>query len=334
MGSSVWCITRSSWTAPPSRPTSFRRKNSRALKFESLIFACLAVAVFFVSGAGQPKANAEGAPASVRFVRYDAGLPTSGQWREGFRIADMNGDGHPDIVHGPARKQSGPPVIFLGDGKGSWSPWKAARFPALAYDYGDVEVADFNRDGHLDIALAVHLHGFFVLTGDGHGNFQNSSVGLESSAGGDPGFSSRAIRAVDWNGDGLPDLVAVSEGLGSGGSRPLAERDGVVVFLNQGAKGWRKSERALSKGIYSDSITLGDFDGDGHIDIATGSSVMDRGDLVNLWRADGTAAPLEFPGVHQCVRAVVAGDIGHSGEHAYRVGSVLLRHGILHLSLV
>jgi hypothetical protein len=305
------------------------------LKFDSLIFACLAVALFFAGGAGQPKANAEGAPASVRFVRFDAGLPTSGQWREGFRIADMNGDGHPDIVHGPARKQSGPPVIFLGDGKGSWTRWKEAQFPSLDYDYGDVEVADFNRDGHLDIALAVHLHGFFVLTGDGKGNFQNASAGLESNAGGASAFSSRAIRAVDWNNDGLPDLVAVSEGLGSGGSRPVAERDGVVVFLNQGAKGWRKSERALSKGIYSDSITLGDFDGDGHLDIAIGSGVMDRRDLVSLWRANGVATrlTLDFPGAHQFVQAVVAGDFDNDGKDDLAVAYVSLENEVWYSAL-
>jgi len=273
------------------------------LKFDSLIFACLAVAVFFVTGAGQPKANAEGAPVSVRFVRYDAGLPTSGQWREGFRIADMNGDGHPDIVHGPARKQAGPPVIFLGDGKGSWTLWKEARFPWLAYDYGDVEVADFNRDGHMDIALAVHLHGLFVLTGDGKGRFKTPARACSPMPKARPAFPRELSARWTWNGDGLLDLVAISEGLGSGSSRPLAERDGVVVFLNQGVKGWLKSERALNKGIYSDSITLGDFDGDGHLDIATGSGVMDRKDLVTLWRANGAARALslEFPGSHQFV---------------------------------
>ena len=62
---------------------------------------------------------------SWRFVPFGAGLPTSGQWREGFRIADLNHDGHPDIVHGPPRKQPGPPVIFLGDGKGGWTRWRA-----------------------------------------------------------------------------------------------------------------------------------------------------------------------------------------------------------------
>ena len=73
-------------------------------------------------------------PQCMRFAPFGEGLPTSGQWREGFRIADMNEDGHPDIVHGPRRKEAGPPVIFLGDGKGSWTRWAEARFPSLPYD--------------------------------------------------------------------------------------------------------------------------------------------------------------------------------------------------------
>jgi hypothetical protein len=132
---------------------------------------------------------------------------------------------------------------------------------------------------------------------------------------------------MDWNADGLPDLVAVSEGGGSGSS------EGVVVFLNQGPNGWRKSDRKMSKGLYSDSIALGDFDGDGHLDIATGSSVIDRKDLVNLWRANGTATPLEFPGAHQFVQAVAAGDFDNDGKDDLAVAYLSLENEIWYSSL-
>jgi hypothetical protein len=172
---------------------------------------CVALTALTAAIAGQ---TATDVPAqSWRFVPFGAGLPASGQWREGFRIADLNRDGHPDIVHGPPRKQPGPPVIFLGDGKGAWTRWRDAHFPELPYDYGDIEVADFNRDGNLDLAVAVHYRGILVLQGDGQGGFSDASRGLGFDASGASGFSSRAIRAVDWNGDGLPDLVAVWEDL-------------------------------------------------------------------------------------------------------------------------
>lgn len=63
------------------------------------------------------------------FAPFGSGLPTRGQWRQGFAIADMNGDGSPDIVHGPPRKRPGTPYVFLGDGAGHWRVWADAKFP-------------------------------------------------------------------------------------------------------------------------------------------------------------------------------------------------------------
>jgi hypothetical protein len=35
---------------------------------------------------------------TMKFEPFDEGLPRSGQWRYGFELVDMNGDGHLDIV--------------------------------------------------------------------------------------------------------------------------------------------------------------------------------------------------------------------------------------------
>jgi hypothetical protein len=75
--------------------------------------------------------------ARLRLDAFGEGLPTHGQWRDGFALADLDGDGHLDLVHGPARGSSAPPVIFLGDGAGRWRPWLAASFPPGTYAYGD-----------------------------------------------------------------------------------------------------------------------------------------------------------------------------------------------------
>ncbi|MDP8981091.1 MAG: FG-GAP-like repeat-containing protein [Acidobacteriota bacterium] len=287
-----------------------------------------ALAALAAGFAGQTHVDAQ--PAGLHFVAFGQGLPTSGQWREGFRIADLNEDGHLDIVHGAQRKQAGGPVIFLGDGKGNWSRWKQAQFPDLPYDYGDVEVADFNKDGHLDLAVAMHYRGIQVLLGNGHGVFSNASQGLDFDKDDAPDFTSRAIRAVDWNGDGRPDLVAVSEGpkMGGGGE------NGIFIYLNQGAKGWRRQEPALSPGIFSDSLALGDFDGDGHKDIATGSMVLGRKDLVNLWHPGApTSLSVDIPGPRHYVHAVTAGDFDHDGKDDLAVAYVTLENEIWYSEL-
>jgi hypothetical protein len=163
-----------------------------------------------------------------------------------------------------------------------------------------------------------------------HGNFSDASAGLDWKT-----FSSRALRTADWNGDGLPDLIAVSEGLGQGSSQPVEDRDGVVVFFNQRAGGWKKSEPAVSKGVYSDSIALGDFDGDGHLDVATGSNLMGRKDLVHLWRAGGGISHLavDLPGAHQFVQTVAAGDFDNDGRDDLVVAYLSMENEVWYASL-
>jgi len=172
-------------------------------------------------------------PASDEFswLPFDSGLPRTGQWRDNFAVADMNGDGFPDLVFAPARKTLAKPAIFLGNGKGKWALWTQARYPAVAYDYGGAAAADFNADGKQDIALGMHLLGFTALTGDGKGTFSDYAGGLpRRQIGESPTLSSRQIFAYDWNGDGKPALVVLNEHMGIDPARGV--HDGVVVFLN------------------------------------------------------------------------------------------------------
>ena len=166
---------------------------------------------------------------------FDEGLPRSGQWRENFAVADMNGDGFPDLVFAPARKTLRSPAIFLGDGKGKWTPWTKASYPAVPYDYGGAAVGDINGDGKPDIALGMHLLGIAALTGDGKGQFSDDSDGLPRRKGSaPPKFSSRQAFIYDWNGDGNKAIVALNERMGQA---PDGLRDGVSVFLRHG-KSW------------------------------------------------------------------------------------------------
>jgi hypothetical protein len=278
----------------------------------------------------------------LKFVPFGAGLPTSGEWRNGFDLADMNGDGHLDIVHSAARKSPGPPVIFLGDGKGNWRRWTEAHFPRLPYDYGDAAVGDFNGDGHMDIALGVHLRGLMALTGDGKGNFVDSSKGLDfvlpGSGNGDLGFSSRTVTVADWNHDGRPDIIALGEGprlnlLNRDQARPTenTESYGVIVYLNQGNGTWKRKDQGTSHHeIFGDSIVLGDFNGDHRLDFATSSSIMGRKGLVNLGREDGgwNTTDIELVRPRSYVHAVDAVDLNGDGLDDLVVGYLSYEGGV------
>lgn len=269
----------------------------------------------------------------LRFTPFSTGLPNRGQWRNGFGLADMNGDGHLDIVHSPARKEPGPPVIFLGDGKGGWRRWTEAKFPALPYDYGEAAVGDFNGDGHPDIALGVHLRGLLAMVGDGKGGFTEAYKGLDfvlPGQGRQPGFSSRTIAVTDWNHDGRPDILAVGEGPRMNAmTRDRAqvtgntEAYGIVLYLNQPDGTWlRKDQGTSSREIFADSIAVGDFNGDHREDFATGSSILGRRSLVNYGRADGGWDTADVDAVRPSafVRSVDAVDLDGDGLDDLVVG--------------
>jgi hypothetical protein len=279
----------------------------------------------------------------LTLVPFGKGLPERGQWRNGFKIADMNGDGHPDIVHGPARKSLSGPVIFLGDGQGNWKRWSGVRFPPLAYDYGDVAVADFNGDGHLDLALAVHLRGVIALVSDGNGGFEDWGKGLEFEVpgqGGDAGgFSSRTLEAADWNGDGRPDLVSIGEGPrmagnlspGAGGRVSAGSAYGALVYINQGDGSWvRKDELSNTSKLFGEDVAVADFTNDGRLDMILGSSVFGETDILRIGGTDAVGTKAVLPGLRPSsyVGAVDVADLNGDGRQDLAVGYLSREAGV------
>lgn len=223
---------------------------------------------------------------TLSFEAHSSKLPLRGRWQMNFALVDMNEDGTPDIVSPPPRKGGiGHPVIHLGDGKGNFQYWEEARWDrGVAYDYGGVEVADFNGDGHQDIALAVHFKDQWVLFGDGKGSF-GEAVRLPKP---DPRRTSRAVAAADLDGDGDQDLVFVAEiGYDPATSKPL-EVPTVWTVLNQGdGRHWKVETKGLPKYPIADNLALEDMDADGRPDIVLASNLNAWRPLVYLNRKDG-----------------------------------------------
>ena len=258
---------------------------------------------------------------------FDDGLPRQGQWRNGFALADIDGDGNLDIVHGPARKSGSTPAIFLSDGRGHWKRW-SAKFPGVPFDYGDAAVADLNGDGRLDLALGSHLRGISALVQDGAGTFRLWSKGIEFGLGADgaSAFSSREIELVDWNRDGRTDLLALGEGPSMGAARAGGGVNpgsrGVVVYLNQGDGSWVKTDggpRAVT--VFGDDLALGDLNGDGRLDFVTGTSSLGQRTLVNLGGADGSwqSVVVEALRPDALVQGVAIADFDRDGKDDFAV---------------
>ncbi|MBZ5588379.1 MAG: VCBS repeat-containing protein [Acidobacteriia bacterium] len=214
----------------------------------------------------------------LKFVTAEAGLPKGGRWQMSFDIADMNGDGLPDLVFGPQRTGPPTPYIFLQQKDGSWKLWQEAKFPTegLKLDYGAVRVADFDGDGNKDIAIACHFSKTYVLYGDGKGGFTRFALIPQTNA----NMTARALTVADVNGDGRPDVVTFAE-VDINMSDKQRLTGGLVNIALNLPSGWKAvGEKGFLGALMGDGLTAADIDMDGKVDLLLTSHTSNALDLI------------------------------------------------------
>jgi len=142
----------------------------------------------------------------IRLEDRSTGLPRAGIWRDNFALADLDGDGRPEIVSPPPRMSAQGLRIFKWDGE----KWKSItpQFDnpeGLGIGYGGVAVGDLDGDGRNDIAWGGHGAGTWAAYNLGDFRFRIESRGLPR------GFSTRAMAIGDLDGDGRNDVLTVSD---------------------------------------------------------------------------------------------------------------------------
>lgn len=162
-------------------------------------------------------------------------------------MADINGDGFPDIIY----TQGGGTSIYINNGHG-WTydaSWTIPSYLTYWDTYYD-SLSDINGDGLVDI-VSTRNSSTYIYINNGHGWTNNSTWAPPVS------LSNNLSSIVDINGDGLPDIVNKS------GSS-------TYIYINNGY-GWTQDNSwaipAFLTSIDFNYEKLVDINGDGLSDI-------------------------------------------------------------------
>ena len=126
-----------------------------------------------------------------------------------------------------------------------------------------IATADFNGDGNPDLAVVNYDDGTVsIFLGRADGSLTRSS---DYAVGTGP----IAIAVGDFNGDGKPDLAVVNQNCQVG-----CREGSVSILMNQGDGTFRTSV-PYNTGTDPEAIVVGDFNGDGKIDLAVANDITE-----------------------------------------------------------
>lgn len=160
---------------------------------------------------------------------------------------DLNNDTKVDLLVG---RSNGALIFLAGLGNGTF----AAPLISTAPSHTQAQVADFNDDDLLDVALVVNENegpdSLALLAGNGAGAFvEVHRRPLAAQA--------YTLAAGDLDGDSTIDVV-VSYGDGT-----------LALFYGENDGTFEAAPQSLSGGILATKIAIGDVEGDGDLDILT-----------------------------------------------------------------
>jgi hypothetical protein len=190
---------------------------------------------------------------------------TSGYNPYSVAIADVNGDGKPDLIIANQQQGKTDPEgsisVMLGRGDGTFHA--AVNYSSGGESAYSISVADVNGDGKLDLVVANGCLGSDCLTGSvgvllgkGNGTFEKVRTYRSGAA---SVFGSH-VAVGDLNGDGKLDLAVATTGAGCGNGCPK----GLVAILLGNSDGTFKKAKTYGTGGFDAIgwVAIADVNGD------------------------------------------------------------------------
>jgi hypothetical protein len=189
-----------------------------------------------------------------------AGSPLPIELTNSVVVGDFRGQGKPDL----AIAQNGPLVgVYLANGDGTFTqaasspvilpraPWDTTPNPLAVF----IATGDFDNSGKLGMAVAdLEEQNVWVLLGNGDGTFTNSNAFVSSG-----GLYTNALAVGDFLGNGNLDLAIAN----SPGGLPIN------IMLGCGDGAFNPGPVSANGNLASAYMpAVGDFNGDGKLDIA------------------------------------------------------------------